>query len=68
MEALTKTGKKIHGVIADILLKKGSATPFENSAVDMTKDNIVKDNVAKVRLTESVTPKKVKKTTKKVKK
>ncbi len=51
MEAISKTGKKLHGVIADILVKKGSATPLEGSAVDMTEDNIVKDNVEKVRLT-----------------
>ena len=53
MEAISKTGKKLHGVIADILVKKGSATLLEGSAVDMTEKNIVKDNVEKVRLTET---------------
>jgi hypothetical protein len=29
MEAITKTGKKIHGRIAEILVNKGIATPVE---------------------------------------
>lgn len=33
MEAITKSGKKIHGRIAEILVKKGSATPFEETEV-----------------------------------
>jgi len=30
MEAISKTGKRLHGKIAEILVKKGSATPFED--------------------------------------
>jgi hypothetical protein len=32
MEAITKSGKKIHGKIAEILVKKGTATPFESES------------------------------------
>lgn len=30
MEAISKTGKRLHGKIAEILVKKGSATPIED--------------------------------------
>lgn len=32
MEAILKSGKKIHGRLAEILIKKGSATPFESDS------------------------------------
>ena len=55
MEAITKTGKRIHGVIAAILVKKGAATPFDSN----DPNNIVKKVVKK---------KAIKKVTKKAKK
>jgi hypothetical protein len=31
MEAISKSGKVIHGKIAEILINRGSATPFESN-------------------------------------
>jgi hypothetical protein len=37
MEAITKTGKKLHGVIAAILVKKGAASPFDSESQEPKK-------------------------------
>jgi hypothetical protein len=37
MQAVTKTGKILHGKIAEILIKKGSATPYEGTEVRVKK-------------------------------
>ena len=55
MEAISKSGKRLHGKIAEILVKKGSATPFE-------------EGKAPVKKVKKATPKKTKAPKKAVKK
>jgi hypothetical protein len=42
MKALSKTGKILHGKIAEILVRKGSAIPLEDSEVEDRKAEALK--------------------------
>ena len=55
MKALSKTGKILHGKIAEILVRKGSAIPLEDSEVEALKAEALKKK------TKKAAPKKAKK-------
>jgi hypothetical protein len=60
MKALSKSGKILHGKIAEILVRKGSAIPLEDSELEALKAEALKKK------TKKASPKKVtKKKTKK---
>jgi hypothetical protein len=64
MEALSKSGKILHGKIAEILVRKGSATPLEGSEVEARKAEALKKKAA----AKKAPKKEVKKAPKKAKK
>jgi hypothetical protein len=48
MKALSKSGKILHGKIAEILVRKGSAIPLEDSELEALKAEALKKKTKKV--------------------